>query len=179
MKREPLSNEDFIVELGKCFDATTTKGTVFVTMKRHTWPAAEESRMRRKVAIEAQRTAARAAVDRGESADAIMSDAIPRTPADEADDKEYPCLVRAQRGTLSLTTVVLPVDTDGFLEKYGALLKSKLTSLRGADDSVYRLKYHNAAAAPSEAKTSVRAQKRQQKQERRKGRPKTTAKSSS
>ncbi|EMD42268.1 hypothetical protein CERSUDRAFT_110796 [Gelatoporia subvermispora B] len=48
--------------------------------------------------------------------------------------KEYPCLVRATNGKdVKLSTKVDPAQLDAFHNRYGALLKSSMTTLRKRD----------------------------------------------
>ncbi|KIJ54325.1 hypothetical protein M422DRAFT_221894 [Sphaerobolus stellatus SS14] len=51
-----------------------------------------------------------------------------------ADEREYPCLIRAQDGKkVQFSTRVEPSDLDKFHAAYGALLKSSMSTLRKRD----------------------------------------------
>ncbi|CAG8626423.1 10997_t:CDS:2 [Funneliformis mosseae] len=87
-----LDNDSFLTQLTKLFEKTKpTSKKVYLTMKRHTW----ESRNAKKVR-EAE-----------EKSKAVDDQSLEKDlKKEDVDDKEYPCLFRAECGKIKISFTV-------------------------------------------------------------------------
>jgi len=67
------------------------------------------------------------------------------SPPDEADEKEYPCIIKATDGKdLKLSTIINPDELEAFHASYGALLKSSMTTLKKRDKKKEKARHEQA-----------------------------------
>ncbi|KAI8807646.1 signal recognition particle, SRP9/SRP14 subunit [Cladochytrium replicatum] len=99
-----LDNDVFLVALGKQFEKTKTKGTVYITMKRFAFE--KKRQLKRELGN------------------------MPTEDELSNPDFDYPCLIRAVCGNEKMSTKVLPENTDKFLEKYAIITRAHMDSLK-------------------------------------------------
>ncbi|KAI8805823.1 signal recognition particle, SRP9/SRP14 subunit [Cladochytrium replicatum] len=124
-----LDNDAFLVALGKQFEKTKSKGTVYLTMKRFAF----EKKQQLKKELGNQPT----------------EDELSNP------DFDYPCLIRAVCGNEKLSTKVRPENTDKFLEKYAIITRVHMDSLKKKEKTKKAKKAKLDAAASSTAAPST------------------------
>ncbi|KAG1087241.1 hypothetical protein G6F42_020680 [Rhizopus arrhizus] len=108
---DPLA---FTVELGQFYEKSKTAGNVSVTMKRMT-----ANRLIKTSKVKKE-------MPKGGSA--VVANA-------EAEDVQYPCLVRAVYKKNKISTIIAPDDFDRFQNAYSTIIRAYMDTLKKKDRS--------------------------------------------
>jgi len=72
-------------------------------------------------------------------------DSAMTSPPEEADEKEYPCIIKVTDGKdFKLSTIINPDELEAFHASYGAILKSSMTTLKKRDKKKEKARHEQA-----------------------------------